>query len=205
MTGWNFIDWRFVKRIHRVSYSFAIVMVLTFVLALLVDFTTAIVIGLVVAALTGSRKLQGLETSAVVSVPLLDRAIIEEDQWDDDADPFQARTGLVVFPDRVTVASARELSRILRLDIRGHQYTIFDMSRTVYMDDSAAAMMGDLVGVAVARQSRTIVIAGVNREVLGTFRSMGVLDRVPAGNLAADVEGAKQIIRPLLLAYLHAN
>ena len=200
VTGWNFIDWRFVKRIHRVSHSFAIVMVLTFVLALLVDFTTAIVIGLVVAALTGSRKLQGLEASAVVSVPLLDRAIIGEDQWDDSADPFQARTGLVVFPDRVTVASARELSRILRLDIRGHQYSIFDMSRTIYMDDSAAAMMGDLVGVALARQSRTIVIAGMNQDVLETVRSMGVLDRVPPEDLAPDVDEAKQIVRGFLLA-----
>ena len=200
VAGGNFIDWRFIKRIHRVSRSFAIVMLLTFVLALLVDFATAIVIGLVVAALTGSRRLEGLEASAVVSVPLLDSAVLEESDWDEDADPFQARTGLVVFPDRVTVASSRELSRILRLDIRGHQYSIFDMSRTAYMDDSAAAMMGDLVGVAMARHSRTIVIAGMNQAVLATVRSMGVLDRVPAENLAADVEEAKRIIRPLLLA-----
>ena len=200
ITGWTFLDWRFIRRIHRVSRSFAIVMILTFVLALLVDFATAIVIGLVVAALTGSRRLEGLEASAVVSVPLLDRAVLEESDWDEDADPFQARTGLVVFPDRVTVASSRELSRVLRLDIRGHQYSIFDMSRTVYMDDSAAAMMGDLVGVAMARHSRTIVIAGMNETVTDTVRSMGVLDRVPAENLAANVEEAKGIIRPLLLA-----
>lgn len=199
VTGWTFIDWRFIKRIHRVSRSFAIVLLLTFVLALLVDFATAIVIGLVVAALTGSRRIEGLEASAVVSVPLLDSAVLEESDWDEDADPFQARTGLVVFPDRVTVASSRELSRILRLDIRGHQYSIFDMSRTVYMDDSAAAMMGDLVGVAMARQSRTIVVAGMSQSVSDTVHSMGALDRVPAGNFAADVEEAKRIIRPLLL------
>ena len=200
ITGWNFIDWRFIKRIHRVSRSFAIVLLLTFVLALLVDFATAIVIGLVVAALTGSRRLESLEASAVVSVPLLDSAVLEDCDRDEDADPFQARTGLVVFPDRVTVASSRELSRILRLDIRGHQFSIFDMSRTVYMDDSAAAMMGDLVGVAMARQSRTIVIAGMNQAVSDTVRSMGVLDRVPPGNLAADVDEARRIVRGFLLA-----
>ena len=200
VTALTVIDWRFIKRIHRISRSYAFVMLLTFGLALFADFTTAIVIGLVAAALTGSRRLEDLETAAVVSVPLLDRAVLEDEDWDGEDDPFQARTGLVVFPDRVTVASARELSRILRLDIRGHQYSIFDMSRTVYLDDSAAAMMGDLVGVAMARQSRTIVIAGMNQTVADTVRSMGVLDRVPAENLAADVEGAKQIIRPLLLS-----
>lgn len=198
--GWGMIDWRFIKRLHRIPRSFALVMVLTFVLVLFAGLTTAIVIGLVVAALTGSRRLEGLETASVVSVPLLDRAVLQDTDWDEDDDPFQAHTGLVVFPDRVTVASARELSRILRLDISGHQYSIFDMSRTIYLDDSAAATMGDLVGVAMARQSRTIIIAGMNQSVSDTVRSMGVLDRVPNENLVTDVEEAKRIIRPLLLA-----
>ena len=198
--GWGMIDWRFIKRVHRIPRSFAFVMILTFVLVLFAGLTTAIVIGLVVAALTGSRRLEGLETASVVSVPLLDRAVLQDADWDEDDDPFQAHTGLVVFPDRVTVASARELSRILRLDISGHQYSIFDMSRTVYLDDSAAATMGDLVGVAMARQSRTIIIAGMNQSVSDTVRSMGVLDRVPDENLVTDVEEAKRIIRPLLLA-----
>ena len=200
VTAWNVVDWRLVKRAHRIPRRYALVMLLTCVLVLFVGFAPAIVIGLVVAALAGSRQLEDLETAAVVSVPLLDRSVLEEEDWDENDDPFQARTGLVVFPDRVTVASARELSRILGLDIRGHQYSIFDMSRTVYIDDSAAVMMSDLTGVAMARQSRTIVIAGMNQAVLATVRSMGVLDRVPAGNLAADVAEAKRIIRPLLLA-----
>ena len=199
VTGWNLIDLKFLQRVHRIPRSYALVMLLTLGLALFVSLTIALVIGLVVAALTGSRRLESMETGAVVSVPLLDRAVLEDEDWDDD-DPFQARTGLVVFPDRVTVASARELSRILRLDIRGHQYTIFDMSRTVYLDDSAAVMMGDLVGVAIARQSRTIVVSGMSQAVSDTVHSMGALDRVPAGNFAADVEEAKRIIRPLLLA-----
>ena len=200
VTGWSIIDWRFIKRIHRVSRSFAVVMIVTFVLALFADFATAIVIGLVVAALMGSRQLEGVEASAVISVPLLDTALLDVSDWDEDADPFQARSGLVVFPDRVTVASSRELSRILRIEIGGHQYSIFDMSRTVFIDDSAAVMMGDLVGVAMSRRSRTIVIAGMNDAVLATVRAMGVLDRVPTENIAGDVEEAKQIIRPLLLA-----
>ena len=205
VTAWNFIDWRFIKRIHRISRNFALVMLLTFGLVLFVDFATAIVVGLVVAALTGSRRLEGLETAAVISVPLLDRAVLKDYDWDDRDDPFLARTGLVVFPDRVTVASARELSRILRLDIRGHQYSIFDMSRTVYLDDSAAVMMGDLVGAAVARQSRTIVVAGLDPTVSDTVRSMGALERVPTENFVADVEEAKELIRPLLLADRQGN
>lgn len=198
VTGWTLIDWRFIKRIHRISRSYAIVMLLTCGLVLFVDLATAIVIGLVVAALSGSRRLEGLETAALVSVPLLDRAVLEDEDWDEEADPFQARTGLVVFPDRVTVASARELSRILRPDIRGHQFSIFDMSRTVYIDDSAAVIISELTGIVMARRSRTIIIAGMNPDVSDTLHSMGLLDRVSTGNFAADMEEAKQIIRPML-------
>ena len=112
----------------------------------------------------------------------------------------QSRTGLVVFPDRVTVASARELSRILRLDIRGHQYSIFDMSRTVYVDDSDAVMIGELTNTAMSRQSRTLAVAGMTPAVSDIVHVMGVFDRVPAENFADDVEEAKEIIRPLLLS-----
>ena len=200
VTAWNIVDWRLVRRVHHIPRRYALVMLLTCVLVLFVGFAPAIVIGLVVAALAGSRQLEDLETAAVVSVPLLDRSVLQDYGWDENDDPFQARTGLVIFPDRVTVASARELSRILRLDIRGHQYSIFDMSRTVYLDDSAAVMIGDLVGVAMARQARTIVIAGLNPDLSGTIRSMGVLDRVPAENFASDMEEAKQIVRGFLVA-----
>ena len=64
------------------------------------------------------------------------------------------------------------------------------MSRTVYLDDSAAVMMGELTGVAMARQSRTIVVAGMSQSVSDTVHSMGALNRVPAENFAADAEEA---------------
>ena len=197
IVGWGMIDWRLVKRIHRIPRSYALVMTLTFGLVLFAGITTAIVIGLVVAALAGSRRLEGLETSAVVSVPLLDRNVLG-DEWDPDSDPFQAHTGLVVFPDRVTVASARELSRILRPDIQGHQFSIFDMSRTEYVDDSAAEIISELITIASRRRSRTIIIAGMRESVSDIMDSMGLLESVPLGNYATDVEEAKRIIRPLL-------
>ena len=156
VTAFSLIDWRFIRRIHLIPRSYATVMLLTCGLVLFVDLATAIVICLVAAALTGSRRLEDLETTALVSVPLLDRAVLGPDQGD--ADPFAANTGLVVFPDRVTVASAKELSRILRPDISGHQITIFDMSRTVYIDDSAAVAIGDLVSLAAAGRTRTVII-----------------------------------------------
>ena len=143
VTGWSIMDWRFITHIHRVSKSYVVVMLLTCALVLFVDLVAAIVIGLVVAGLLAARRVENLEVRELVSVPLLDQAVLGAD-FNDEDDPFQARTGLVIFPERVTVASAREVSRIVRPDIRGHQIVVFDMSRTVYVDDSASVIIGEL-------------------------------------------------------------
>ena len=63
LVGWNLIDWRFVRGIHRIPRSFAITMILTCFLVLFVDLFLAFVIGLVVAVLMGYRRLEGVETS----------------------------------------------------------------------------------------------------------------------------------------------
>ena len=198
LVGWNLIDWRLITSIHRMPRTYAIVLLMTCFLVVFVDMFLAFLIGLVMAVLFSYRRQESLEVSELVSVPLLDRALLEDDELDDDEDPFQARTGLVVFPDRVTVASARQLSRILRPDIRQQQFSIFDFSRTVYIDDTASVIISELIGVAVAARSRTIVIAGLRQDLAETLHSMRLLDRVPAGNFAADLDEAKQVIRPML-------
>ena len=198
LVGWSLIDWRFVTGIHRIPRSFAITLLLTCFLVLFVDLFLAFVIGLVVAVLMGYRRLEGLEASELVSVPLLDRAVLDDDELDNEADPFQARSGLVVFPNRVTLASARELSRILRPDIRQQQFSIFDFSRTQYIDDTAAVIISDLIGAAMSARQRTIVIAGLHQDVANTLHSMKLLNRVPPGNFAADLDEAKQVVRPML-------
>ena len=112
--------------------------------------------------------------------------------------PYQARTGVVVLPDRITVASAREMSRTLRSDIRGHQVVVLEMSRTLYVDDTAAVMIGELIRIALAHPSRTLIISGLHDDVAATLSALRVLDRVPPGNMVPDMEEAKQIIRPIL-------
>ena len=118
-------------------------------------------IGLVAAALIGARRVEGLELGRLVSVPMLDRAILGEENIDDGTDPFEARTGLVVFSDRTPVASARELTRIVSRNIGDQRIVIFDLSRTIYVDDTAAVMIGQLVNTAMARSARRFVIAGL--------------------------------------------
>ena len=200
VNGWNIIDWRFLGRIHAVSRRYAVVMLLTAALVLLADMITAIVVGLVAAALAGARRTESLEVKGLVSVPLLDRMLLDDADSAPGADPFAARTGLVVFPDRVTVASAREVSRLIRPDLRGVRVMLFDMSRTQYVDDSAAVILSELVQIALAQRSRLLVIAGLKGDALRTFNTVGFLSRLRGARMVDDIEEAKDIAREALRA-----
>ena len=106
---------------------------------------------------------------------------------------------MVVFPDRVSVASARELTRIVSRDISDHRIVIFDLSKTIYVDDSAAVMIGQLVNTAMVRSTRRFVIAGLKGDVADSLNALDLLARVPPENFAADLNEAKRIVRPMLL------
>lgn len=196
--GWNLIDWRSIVRIHCLPRSYSVPMLLTGFLVLFADIFLAVTIGLAVAVLMGYRRLERQEVSELISVPLLDEVVLGRNDFDKGADPFRARSGLVVFPERVTLASARELGRILRPDIRRHQISIFDFSRTTYVDDSAAAAIGELIAIAMFAGRRTIVFAGLRDDVTDMLHSVRPLDRVPSRNFVTDLEEAKRRIRPML-------
>ncbi len=198
INGWSIIDRRILARIHLIPRSYALVLLLTALLILFVNMTVAMLVGLVVAALVGRRRLEDVEVRTLISVPLLDMVVLDGEGPDDASTRFEARTRLVKLPDRVTVASAREINRILRPDIEGQQIVIFDLSRTIYVDDSAAAAIGELIKQATDIRSNVIVISGLGGEMAKFLDSMGTLDRVPKENFAANMDEAKQIIRPLL-------
>lgn len=197
--GWSLIDWRFILRLHRIPASFAIVMVVTLILSMLTTLAAALVIGLVVAWLLNARRLEALEMRSLASVPLLDATVLHRDEIVE-ADRFRARSGLVVLPDRVTMASARQIGRVLRIDLSQHRAIIFDMSRVRFLDDSAAVTISNLVHVARTRGAERVIISGMPEDVGSRLHSMALLDDVPEGDFATDLEEAKQKLRQTLLS-----
>lgn len=197
--GWSLIDWRFVLRLHRIPASFSIVLAVTVILSVLTTLAAALVIGLVVAWLLNARRLEELEMRSLASVPLLDATVLHRDELGDD-ERFQARSGLVVLPDRVTMASARQIGRVLRIDLSQHRAIIFDMSRIRFLDDSAAVTISDLIHVARTRGAERVIISGMPEDVGSRLHSMALLDDVPDGDFATDLDEAKQKLRQTLLS-----
>ena len=193
--GWDIIDWRFITRIHRVQREHLVVMVATLGLTVFVDLVTAVAIGLIFAGMASARQFERLELDSVISVPLLDKTFLKD--GDADVDDFSARVGLVALRGSFTVASSIRLINTLSIDIRDHEVVILDFSETVYVDDSAALVVEQMIDSAVA-ESTSCIVLGLSGQPEDNLHALNILRRIPADQFAATLDEAREISRRLL-------
>jgi len=200
--GWDIVDWRFLKRMHRVQREHLMIMGITMVLTVMLDLITAVAIGLIVAAMSAARQFERLQLDSVVSVPLLDRVFLGEDAEAGDADEvaaggFSARVGLVSLRGTFTVASSKSLIDILGADIAEHEIVIIDFTDTVYIDDSAAMLVEYLIDTAVESNTEVIVM-GLGGPPATSLRALNALDKVPRNRFVPTLDKARTAARILL-------
>ena len=191
------VDWRFVTRIHRVQREHMVVMLLTLGLTVFLDLVTAVAVGMIAAAVTSARQFERLELDSVVSVPLLDQSFLGSGQDDEEGDEFSARVGLVALKGSFTVASSSKLIDTIGADIRDHEVVIIDFSDTVYVDDSAALVVEQLIETAELQDTHCVVM-GLSGMPARNLRALDVLNRVPREQVVEDWEQAKQTAAKLL-------
>jgi SulP family sulfate permease len=197
--GFDIIDWRFFSRFRFIQREHFLVMLITVGFAVFVDLVTAVGIGLIAAALTTARQFEVLELDSIVSVPLLDTAFLGSllDDDGDDFDMFSARVGLVSLRGTFTVASAKRLTTSLGLDIREHEVVILDFSDTLYVDPSAAQLVGRLIDTAMAENTECVVM-GLEGHAKTSLEAFDVLRRVPEDHYADTLDEARELANSLL-------
>ena len=199
--SWDIIDWRFLTRLKLIQREHLVVMAATLALTVFVDLLTAVAVGLIVAGMVGARRFELFQLDRVVSVPLLDQTFLYVDKdpldLDDDVDMFAARTGRVGLKGSFTVASSRRLIRALSLDIGEHDVVILDFTETLYMDDSAALVVEQMIDVARAEDTECIVM-GLKGVPAVTLGALNVLRHVPPDHFVEDLDGAREVASRLL-------
>ena len=195
--GWELIDWRFLRSIRRMPRGYAVVMALTFALTVFAGPLTAIAFGLVAAGIAHASRLERMELDSVVSVPLLDRTFLAASGDEAEADPFEARVGLLAFRGAFTVASSRKLVRMVGADIRGHEVVIFDFSDVTHIDDSAAHVMA-LLFERAGKEKTEVIVMGVAGELRNILDAFGVLRGVPEDRIVRERDEARALARRLL-------
>ena len=196
--GWDIIDWRFITRIHRVQREHLMVMVITMGLTVFLDLITAVIIGLIAAGIANARQFERLEMDSVVSVPLLDTAFLDtDDDGEDDQEMFSARTGLVALRGSFSVASSNKLIDAISLDIEQHEVVILDFTDTVYVDDSAALVVEQLIDTAID-EGTGVIIMGLHGTPAITLKALNVLKHVPEDRFVENLEEARAVTGKIL-------
>ena len=200
--GWDIIDWRLIKRAHRIQRDHLIVMVITLGLTVFLDLVTAIAIGLIAAGMVAARQVERQELDSVVSTPLLDQTFLydspEEAAAANDGDEFAARCGVVGMRGRFSVASSSNLVNTIGGDIRDHEVVIFNFSETLYMDDSAAMVVEQMIDIATEEDTESIVMGLAGSPVENNLQSLNILAKVPEDRFVADLDGAREVARKIL-------
>ena len=193
------VDWRFVARMHRVQREHLVVMLLTFGLTVFLDLVAAVAVGMIAAAVTSARQFERLELDSVISVPLLDLTFFGSEGTQDESDPdrFSARVGMVALRGAFTVASSSKLIETIGVDVRDHEVVILNFSDTVYIDDSAALVVEQLIDTAIMQDTHCIVmgLAGAPARSLG---ALDVLKRIPQDRIAGTLDEAREIAAGIL-------
>ena len=195
--GWDIIDWRFITRVHRVQREHLLVMVITMGLTVFLDLVTAVAIGLIAAMMASARQFERLELDSVISVPLLDRTFLVSKEEADKVDPYSARVGLVSLRGSFSVASANKLITTISLDIRDHEVVILDFTDTVYMDDSAALVVEQMIDVATDEDTGCIVM-GLEGMPETTLKALNVLKDVPEDQFVKTLDEARETAKRML-------
>ena len=81
------------------------------------------------------------------------------------------------------------------MDIRDHEVVILDFSDTVYVDDSAALVVEQMIDSAIAEDTECIIMG-----LTGPPAAAGAqcLHRVPAAHFVKSLDEAKEIAQRLL-------
>ena len=98
---------------------------------------------------------------------------------------------MVALRGTLSVASSHKLVSVVGLDIKEHEVVIFDFSDTVYIDDSAAMVIGKLLDIA-AESGIECIVMGLRADVAATLRSLDILGGVPAGRVVETLGEARR-------------
>ena len=195
--GWDIIDWRFITRIHRVQREHLIVMVITMFLTVFLDLVTAVAIGLIAAGMATARQLERLELDSVISVPILDLTFFSGFKAAREMDIFSARVGVVALRGSFTVSSSGRLITTLSEDIRHHEIVILDFTDTVYIDDSAALVVEQMIDIAIDEGTQCILV-GLGGVPETALRALNAIDQVPEEHIVNNLDDAKVVALTML-------
>ncbi len=194
--GWDIIDWRVALPVHSILEERLLVMGVTVVLVVLADLATAIAAGLVISAMADARRRAGIELDGVVSTSLTDLGF-SEPAAAGSGENLAARAVRITLRGYFSVASHRSLVGHVRDCIKDYDVILFDFADTIFLDDSAAIAMEQIIDSAMSK-GKELVIMGLPTQVERNLRVRNALENVPQERIVPSFAEAEALIEDIL-------
>ena len=181
--GLDIIDWRFIKRAHRISIKGALISYSVIMLTVFVDLIVAVGIGLFIAniiTITRLSELQSDDVKAVNSpVTATDLELTErERQLIEDA---AGRIMLLHLSGTMIFGTSRAISK-KNSEIEGCSALIIDLEEVLHLGVSSSLALEESI-LDMIKAGRCVYLVGAKGQVLERLDKLGVLATIPSENI----------------------
>lgn len=190
--GWDIIDFSYLRRAHQGPRIDLALMLLVLGLTVFVDLITAVLVGVVIAALAFVKQMadEQLKHFASSMDPVPDNASAEEKAI---LKRLRNRITLFDFGGPLSFGAAADLGHHVR--DRAHRQNadaiVLDFSRVPFMDASAARAV-ETIGSDAAQSGKLVFTCGIRDDVAKVLAGLNADQAMPAGhNHATRLEALK--------------
>jgi len=171
--GFDIIDRRFLKRIHRVPLFSSGMMLTVMLLTVFVNLVTAVVVGVFVTNIVTIDRLTHVQLDGI---RLTDKLNERTGLGDETLDSGQLL--LLELHGPMSFGVARGITRRL-LDFQQHKVLIIDVTHSILVGITTSLVLLDIIDVEQKR-GNTVVLVGANKaSVRKPFRRLGILEEIP--------------------------
>ena len=179
--GYDIIDWRYLRRLHRAPVAGIVIMLTVLLLTVLVDLVTAVGVGVVMASVLFVKRMQDLQ---IEGMELVTGAKARHSLDAEEAGILeQAGDRILLFRLRgpTSFGAARALATLFA-DTGEHDVLVLDLTDVPMIDTSGSLAIEDVIVEAQALGMR-VYLAGVLPRVGKVLDKLGIPDLLDHGGI----------------------
>jgi SulP family sulfate permease len=182
--GMDIIDWKFLKRAHRISSKGALIMYGVIGLTVFVDLITAVGIGLFVANVITIRRLTDLQLGDINAITQPDDTSVEFSV--EEADLMRQGQGRILLfhlNGPMIFGAAKAISR-KNIEIDNCEAVILDLSNVPHLGVSSSLAVEETIKDNL-QANRQVYVVGAGGQTLERLNKVGIMTHLPPSQVMA--------------------
>ncbi len=179
--GYDIIDWKYVRRLHRVPRSGVVIMLTTLLLTVLVDLVTAVAVGTVMGSMLFVKRMAKTQAEKM-------KVVGGSGDWhelsDEEAGIFERAKGHIVMfhiEGPMSFGSTKDIVQLLTAD-RDQDVLIIDFTDVTFIDSSASFAIEEAVTQAMD-DNDSVILCGMSESVKKVIAGIGVDKLLPDNHI----------------------